>query len=144
MSSGDFEVRVPSGFSNPDVRNLSETETSLARAMGLSQDEFRRSKIEFLAKEERARARGRDLGETVQSLLSEVVPDYRVVSVNWNPDSLSWRIEVNSGSSTQNIVVGWELVDDFLDSRTKGELHRLRNMVFFGIGRQDLISRVHG
>src|SRR5207302_6845273 len=144
MSMPNFEVRVVSGFSNSDVRNLSETETSLAKAMGLSADEFRRSKMEFIAREERARARGRELGEIVQAMLAEAGTEYRLVSVNWNPDTLSWRIEVAAQNGFHNVVVSWELADDVLDSRTRGELQRLRNIVFFGIGRRDLVGRVHG
>ena len=39
------------------------------------------------------------------------------------------------------MVLSWELVDDALDSRTRSELQRLRNMVLFGLGRQELIVR---
>jgi hypothetical protein len=137
--SGGFNVHVPSGFSNPDVQRLSETERSMAGAMGLSDEEFRRSKIEYLAKEERRRQRGRELGEAVEQFLNELGPGYRLLSVTWNIDSLTWRLEIETPVGKENVVLPWELVDDVLDARTRTELQRLRNMVFFGLGRRDMI-----
>jgi hypothetical protein len=139
MSESGFNVHVPSGFSNPDVQNLSQTEKSMAGAMGWSDEEFRRSKIEHLAKEERRRERGRELGETVERFLGELGPGYRLRSVTWNADSLTWRLEIQTPTGTENVVLSWELVDDVLDARTRSEFQRLRNMVFFGLGRRDVI-----
>ena len=139
MSGSGFNVYVPSGFSNPDVQNLSQTEKSMAGAMGLSEEEFRRSKIEYLAKEERRRQRGRELGETVEQFLGELGPGYRLLSVTWNVDTLTWRLEMETPNGTENVVLSWELVDDVLDARTRTELQRLRNMVFFGLGRRDMV-----
>jgi len=39
----------------------------------------------------------------------------------------------------QNVVLPSELVNDALDAQTRRELQRLRNMVWFGLGRRDLI-----
>ncbi len=145
MSGAEFSVNISSGFSNPDVKNLSDTEKSLARAMGFTEDQFRRSKIDHLAKElakeERARARGRELGEAVNKILGEISPDYRLTRVNWNSDSLSWTLEIDTNDGPRNVVISWELADDVLDSRTQNEFQRLRNMVLFGLGRTDLIFR---
>ena len=100
-----------------------------------------RSKLEFLAKEERARARGRELGELVQKILGEIDPADLLESISWNMDTLSWTLHISTPRGPHNVVVSWELADDVLDSRTKGELQRLRNIVFFGLGRRDLIPR---
>lgn len=139
--SANFQVNVPSGFSNPDPQNLSETEKSLAKGMGPSEEQFRQRKIEYLLGEQRRRARGRDLGEQVESLLAELGAGFRVASVTWNDNTLSWTVEIATPQGSQNVVLSFELVDEALDSRTRTELQRLRNMVLFGLGRQELILK---
>jgi len=139
MPGSDFQVNVPSGFSNPDVRNLSDTEKSMAGAMGLSEEQFRQSKLDYLLREERRRNRGRDLGEQVEKILADLGAGYRLQSVTWNSNTLSWRLEIETPQGLQNVVLSAELVDDALDARTRRELQRVRNMVWFGLGRRDLI-----
>ena len=141
MSGPDFQVNVQSGFSNPDPQNLSDVEKSMAGAMGLSEEQFRQSKLDHLLKEERRRERGKDLGQQVEKVLEELGARYRLTSVTWNSSTLSWRLEIETPQGSQNVVLSWELVDDALDSRTRSELQRLRNMVLFGLGRQELITK---
>jgi hypothetical protein len=141
MSGSNFQVNVPSGFSNPDLQNLSEVEKSMAGAMGLSEEQFRQSKLDHLLKEKSRRERGKDLGEQVEKILTELGAVYRLTSVTCNSNTLSWRLEIETPQGAQNVVLPWELVDDVLDSRTRSELQRLRNMVLFGLGRQELIVR---
>src|ERR1700680_5145840 len=129
MADSGFRVNVPSGFSNPDVRNLSETEKSAAGMLGFSEEEFRQSKLQYLFGEDRRRERGRDLGIQVQRVLSELVSDYRLISVTWNNNTLSWTLEIATPQGSHNVVLPWTLVDDVLDSRTPTEIQRLRNMV---------------
>ncbi len=143
MTGSDFQVNVPPGFSNPDVRNVSDAEKSMAGAMGLSEEQFRQSKLEYLLGEERRRNRGRDLGEQVEKVLNELGNGHRLVSVTWNSNTLSWRLEIETPQGLQNVVLSSALVDDALDARTRRELQRLRNMVWFGLGRRDLIFEKH-
>jgi len=115
----------------------------MAGAMGLSEEQFRQSKLEYLLREERRRTRGRDLGEQVERILDEIGEGYRLSSVTWNTDTLSWRLEIETQQGPQNVVLSSELVDDALDARTRRELQRVRNMVWFGLGRRDLIFEKH-
>jgi hypothetical protein len=144
MATPNFQVYVPPGFSNPDPQNLSDTEKSTARTMGLSEEQFRHSKVELFRADERRRQRGYDLGKEVENILSSLGAGYRLTSVTWNGSRLSWRLEVETPQGQQNIVLPWDLVDQVLDSRTQSELQRLRNMVWFGLGRRDLIFEQHG
>jgi|SRR5271154_3778875 len=143
MTDSDFQVNVPSGFSNPDRQNLSDEERAVARGIAGSEEEFRRNKLEFLAAEDRRRQRGQDLGKQVQAVLAELGADYRLVSVTWNGNTLSWTLEVSTPQASHNVVLPWTLVDDVLDARTRGEFQRLRNMVLFGLGRRELIFERH-
>lgn len=137
----NFQVKVPSGFSNSDVKNLSEGEKGMAGAMGFSEEQFRQAKLDHLLKEERRRERGKDLGKEVEKVLLELGPEYHLTTVTWNSDTLSWRLETETPKGQQNVVLSWDLVDDALDSRTRSELQRLRNLVLFGLGRQELIVK---
>jgi len=137
----NFQVNVPSGFSNPDAQDLSETEKGAARGMGLTEEQFRQSKIQLFLAEQQRRERGRDLGEQVQSILSELGSEHHLISVTWNGNTLSWTLGIAAPQGSQNVVVSRELVDDALDSRTRSELQRLRNMILFGLGRQELILK---
>jgi hypothetical protein len=141
MPESNFQVNVASGFSNPDVQHLSDTEKGLAGGMGLSEEQFRQSKLQYLLAEEKRRERGVDLGHQVEKILVELGSGYRLTSVTWNGNTLSWRLEIDTPQGQQNAVLSWELVDDALDSRTRSELQRLRNMVLFGLGRQELIVK---
>jgi hypothetical protein len=139
MAGSSFQVNVPAGFSNEDVQNLSGTEKSMAHAMGLSEDEFRRRKFEYMIAERRRRDRGRELGELVERVLAELGEDHRLESVTWNPDTWTWRFAIQSPSGSQNVVLQAEIADRVIDYRTATEFQRLRNMVLFGLGRTDLI-----
>lgn len=83
------------------------------------------------------------LGKQVEGILSVLEPGYRLASVTWNSDTSSWRLEIETPQEKQNVVLSWELVADAMDSQTRSELQRLRNMVLFGLGRRDLIFKKH-
>ena len=141
MATQNFQVNVPSGFSNPDVENLSETEKGLSPSFG-GDGGFRRLKREYLLGEEQLRDKGRVLGEMVQKFLDEIGPGYHLTKVNWN-NSGSWTLEIDTPGGSQNVVLSWFLVDDVISEKTRTELQRLRNLVLFGLGRRDLIFQGH-
>jgi len=120
---------------------LSKEERELARKYAMSDEEWRRGKLAGVYGQQRKEARALDLGKQVEEILADLGPGHRLVSVTWNGDTLTWRLEVETPQGKQNVVLSWELVDDALDFRTSGELQRLRNMVWFGLGRRDLIFR---
>lgn len=140
MAEMAFQVNVPSGFSNPSLEHLSETERAFARASG-GEDRFKESKREYLRGEQERRQRGQDLGELVQLVLHEAGADYVLKAVNWNNNG-TWTLEVQGRDGDINVVLDWFLVDDVVTARTRNELQRLRNMVLFGLGRGDLIRGV--
>jgi hypothetical protein len=139
MASYGFQVNVPSGFSNSDVLHLSEVEKSMAPSFG-GEQRFRELKRDYLLGEEELRIRGRQLGEIAQRFLSELGDEYRLAAVNWNNNG-TWTLEVGTPGGSQNVVLSWFLVDDVLSAGTPSELQRVRNMLFFGLRRQDLIFR---
>jgi len=144
MATHGFQVNVPSGFSNPDVQNLSATEKDMARAMGLSEDEFRRSKFDYFVREQQRRDRGRQLGVLVEKVLTELGREYQLDSVTWNPNTWTWRFGVTTAGGSENVILQEDVADQIIDFDTPGEFQRLRNMVLFGLGRTDLIFEERG
>jgi hypothetical protein len=148
-----FEVHVPGFHSSVDEAKqaqgvpaselppISEEEREVARRLGMSDEAYSRSKLAGIFGHQRMEARAVDLGEQVDRILAESVVGYRLAGVTWNSDSLSWRIEIETPQGQQNVVLSKDLVNDALDSRTRSELKRLRNMVLFGLGRQELIVK---
>ena len=107
----------------------------------MSDEAYRREKLAGVYGHQRMEVRALDLGTQVEEILATLGLDYKLIRVNWNSDTLTWRLEIETPKGEQNVVLSWELVDDSLDFRTKSELQRLRNMVLFGLGRQELIVK---
>ncbi len=139
MSGAEFEVNVPPTVLGFDVRSLTPEEKDIAHKMGLTEDQYRQSKADLLLGDERRRSRGRDLGEAVSRILKDLGEKHSVRRVTWSPDSLIWRVEIETPAGDRNVALNWELVDDVLDARTPSELQRLKNIIFFALGRKDLI-----
>jgi hypothetical protein len=148
-----FEIRVP-GLPDPgeeskraggvpasELPPISEKEREVAREFGMSDEEYRRGKLAGVYGRQRMEARALDLGTHVEEILAALGLEYRLARVTWNSNTSTWRLEVKTPQGEQNVVLSWELVDDSLDFRTKSELQRLRNMVLFGLGRQELIAK---
>ncbi len=148
-----FEIHVPGFQSSMDEAGraqrvpaselppISDEEREMAKRLGLSEEAYRRSKLAGIFGHERMEARAVDLGEQVDAILAEAGAGYRLAGVTWNSERLGWRIEVETPQGRQNVVLSRDLVNDALDSRTTSELRRLRNMVLFGLGRQELIVK---
>lgn len=137
--SGDEDVRA-NAVPASELPSLTEEEREIAKKYG-TEESYQRAKLALMYGHERKETRAVELGERVVQILADLGQDYRLASVNWNSDTLTWRLEIESPQGKQNVVLSWELVDDALDFRTQGELQRLRNMVWFGLGRRDLIFK---
>jgi len=148
-----FEIHVPGlqgsvdeytrarGVPTSELPPLSDEEREAARKFGMSDEAFQRSKLSLMYGHQRIEARALDLGEQVEKILTELDTGYQLISVTWNSSTLSWRLEVETPQGRQNVALASDLVNDALDARTRSELRRLRNMVLFGLGRQELIFK---
>jgi hypothetical protein len=145
MAAPNFEIRI-SGYpgEDPEGRSslgaeLTPEERELAQKFGVTEEQFQRSKLALAEKADRVRARAVKLGHVVESILGPLGAEYALEGVARNIDTLSWTLRVRTPRAVVNVPVSWELVDDVLDSGTKTESDRLRNMVLFAINRRDLI-----
>jgi len=146
-----FEIHVPglqvsldenaraNALPASELPPITEGEQEFAQRHGMSEEAYRRAKLALMFGHQRKEARASELGIQVEKILSALGSGYRLASVTWNTDTLSWRLEIDTPQEKQNVVLSWELVDDALDFRTQSELQRLRNMILFGLGLRDLI-----
>jgi hypothetical protein len=133
------EARQAKGMPVSELPPISEEEHAIARKFEMSDEDYRREKLVEIFGRQRMEARAIALGKQVEEILSALEPGYRLASVTWNFDTSSWRLGIETPQEKQNVVLSWELVADAMDSQTRSELQRLRNMVLFGLGRRDLI-----
>lgn len=95
--------------------------------------------IEPLYKSWRLDARERSLAEAIRKVFAEVNSGYELVALLRNSDAQSWNVEVKTPEGKARVALPMPLVNEVLDAGTTSELARLRNMLWFGLGRTDLI-----
>jgi len=133
------EARQARGIPASELPPISEEEHEVASKLGWSDDAYRRGKLAGIFGHERMEDRAVALGKQVEEILANMGQEYRLASVTWNSSTLTWRLVIATPQGEQNVVLPSELVNDALDAQTRRELQRLRNMVWFGLGRRDLI-----
>lgn len=93
--------------------------------------------------EERLKTRGQKLGEQVEQILAVLGDEYRLKAVLWEgfrPEP-RWLIRIQGPRRAVEIPVPAELADGVVQSGAIEDLERIRNLVLFGAGRQDLIFK---
>jgi len=142
MGATNFEIYLsgyPESARPLPLAELTQEEKELAQKFGVAEEQFQRSKLALAEKADRIRARAVELGNLVVTILEPLGSGYRLESLARNIDTLSWTLRIQTPVGPVNVPLSWELVDDVLDYRTKTEFNRLRNMVWFGINRPELI-----
>jgi len=137
------EARQAQGIPASELPPISEEEHEIARKLEISDEAYRRGKLAGIFGHERIESRASALGSQVEGILAGLEQGYRLASVTWNSSTHSWTLEVDTPQGPHNVALSGELVDDVLDSRTRSQAQRLRNMVLFGLGRRDLIFEKH-
>jgi hypothetical protein len=119
--------------------SLTADEKDAARKFGMTDEQYFRSKLDLVEKGRRLWARATQLGELLEKMLQSLGDGYRLVGIARNIDTLTWTLQVNTPSGLRSIVLPWELVDDVLDSGAARDTDRLKNLLYFGVGRRDAI-----
>jgi hypothetical protein len=150
-----FEIRVPGfhgsvdearqarGIPASELPPISEEEHEVASKLDISDESYRRGKLAGIFGQQRIESRAADLGRQVEELLAGVEKGYGLSSVTWNGSTHSWTLEIATPQGQHNVALSGDLVNDVLDSKTRTQVQRLRNMVLFGLGRRDLIFEKH-
>lgn len=152
----DFEIDVHGvpGCSEEDWRRaqnaplselppLAGEDFAGARRLQMPPDEgWQRSKLATAYGEQRLKAKGETLGKRVVEILRGLGPGYRLVKVETECSKDYWVLRVETERhKTAFVKVPSDLADDVLDFGAPQDKDRLRNLVLFGAGRQELIFK---
>ena len=91
--------------------------------------------------EERLKVRGRLLGERVNQILEGLGSEYRLRAVLWEGFRLRWLVRIESPQLVIEVPIPADLADGVVESGSLDDMERLKNLVLFGAGRQDLIFK---
>ena len=150
MSSSDFEVVISGGHISQEAwlkasgsrkPELSDQQKEVARKLGVAEEEYARGVVAMQLGEEAERGRGRVLGERIREILASLGPEYKLDAVIRQGTQLRWLARIDVGGRVFAVAIPMELADDIIDAGSDRDMNRLRNLVFFGVGRQDLIHK---
>jgi hypothetical protein len=124
------------------VSQLSEDERLVAKKLGMGEKEVADKIKAGQYGELRLTANGLGLGEQAASILKVLGPDYKLLAVLWESSRERWVLRIETAESKiVSVAVPMELADDVLDSGALQDIDRLKNLVLFGVGRQELIFK---
>ncbi|SRR5712692_5114322 len=150
MATPDFEVVISGGHISQEAwlkasgsrkLELSEEQKEVARKMGVSDEDYARGVVALKLGEEAQRERGRLLGERIQKILEGLGPEYKLAAIIRQGTQLRWLARIEAVGKVFAVAVPIDLADDVVDSGSDQDTNRLKNLVFFGIGRRELIFK---
>jgi len=150
MSSPDFEVVISGGHISQEAwlkangsrkPELSDEQKEVARKLGVADEEYARGVVAMQLGEEAERGRGRILGERIRKILESLGPEYKLDAVIRQGTQLRWLARIEVGGKIFAVAIPMELADDITDAGSDRDMNRLKNLVFFGVGRQDLMLK---
>jgi hypothetical protein len=150
MSAPDFDVVISGGnisqdawLKAGDVRKpeLGAAQTEGARKMRVSEEDYARGVVALQLGEEIQRDRGRKLGQRIQEILEPLGSGYALSAVIRQGTEDRWIARIAVAEKLVAVVLPLDLVDDVIDSGAVQDMNRLKNLVLFGVGRQELILK---
>lgn len=150
METPDFEVVISGVHMNPEawkkaasipLPQLSREQIEVAHKLGVGEDAYARGVVASQLGEEYQRGRGITLGQKIQEILAGVGAEYKLSAVVRQGTEFRWLARIESTGKIVAVALSLDLVDDVIDSGSKQDLERLRNLVLFGIDRQELIFK---
>ncbi len=139
-SSSVDEYRQAMTAPRSELPQLTGEQQTVARKMGVSEEDYARGVLAGRLGESRMRRRGEGLGHAVEELLTGLGPDYRLDAVKADMFNERWLIRIVTRDRVFNIPVPRDLADDLLDSGASKEIERLKNCLLVGLGRSELIA----
>ncbi len=150
METPDFDVVISGVHVNPEAWRkavdatrveLSREQKEAARKMGVADEDYARGLVASQLGEEFQRGRGKVLGKRIKEILESLGQEYTLTAVVRQGTEFRWIARIEAAEKTVAVALPLDLVDDLVDSGAAQEVERLRNLVLFGVGRQELISK---
>jgi len=121
------------------VAQLADEERLVAKRLGVEEREVADKIKAGQYGELKLRAKGLSLGEEAKTILDGLGPNYRLVAVLWENSHARWVLRIKAADSIANVPIPAGLADDVVEAGGEQNLERLKNLVLFGVGRQELI-----
>jgi hypothetical protein len=121
------------------VAQLADEERLVAKRLGVEEKEVADKIKAGQYGELKLKAKGLSLGEETKTVLDGLGPDYRLVAVLWENSQARWVLRIKAADSIANVPIPGGLADDVVEAGSEQDLDRLKNLVLFGVGRQELI-----
>lgn len=136
---GEDESRRAADASASELPPLSGEDIEMAKRYTVSREEWQRSGLAIAYARQGLEERARVFGKRVTEILGGIGPGYRLARVA-RKDHWALRIET-ADDKIASVSVSNELVDDVLDFGAPQDVDRLKNLILFGVGRQELIFK---
>jgi hypothetical protein len=136
---GEEESKRADNALASELPPLSSEDLEMAKKYSMSPEEWQRSSLALAYARQHLEERARVFGQRVTEILDGLGPGYRLARVA-RKDHWGLRIET-VGDSIASVAVPNELVDDVLDLGAQQDVDRLKNLILFGVGRQELIFK---
>jgi hypothetical protein len=148
-----FEVHIPGYHASVDdskrtysvpmseLPDITEEEHEIGSKHGFSDETIRRGKLAGALGYERLQAKAVGLGRQVESVLAGLGKEYRLSAIYWEGSKVRWVLRIEAADRLATVPIPAELADDLVDAGSFRDIERLRNLVLFGVGRQELILR---
>jgi hypothetical protein len=144
MAPHDFEVVISGGHISQEawLKAGDALRPELgARKLGVSEEDYARGVVALQLGEEVQRDRGKKLGRRIQEILESLGSDYVLNAVIRQGTEERWIARIEVSGKLIAVALPVDLVDDVIDSGAVQDVNRLRNLVLFGVGRQELILK---
>jgi hypothetical protein len=98
------------------VLPLTEEQKEAADKFGMTEEEYARGELARIYGQRGLRSKAQELGAILQTMLSEISPESRLIAVLYEGMNLRWVVRIEMPQGIRNLSVSRELADDVLDS----------------------------
>src|SRR5713101_2850557 len=152
-TKASFEVSVSGGSTSvneyrramsapkSELPELTAQQKTVAKKLGLSEEEYRRGVLADQFGESRMVERGERLGEIIQSILDGSGAGYRIEALQAEMLNFQWLARITNAERALVIAIPRGLADDALDSGGSEALARLKNCLLTSLDAGQLLTR---
>lgn len=127
--------------SKSELPELTAQQKTVAKKLGLPEEEYRRGVLAEQFGESRIIEQGRKLGDIIQGLLDEKGSGYRVESIQAEMVKFRWLVTVADADRVVVAEISRNVAADALDSRSSGSIALLKKSLFTSLGGDQALAR---
>ena len=135
------EYRQAMAAPKSELPELTEAQKLVAKKLGLSEEEYRRGVLADRLGDSRVRARGKKLGEIIQSVLDGFGDGYRVEAIKAEMVKFQWLVRIGNAEREVVISVSRDLADDVIDSGRSERAERLKHLLRTSLRNEEYAAK---